>query len=68
MKLYYKYLLINHYKMGSILGVISGEHGVDPTGIYHGDPDLQLERINIKNDSLDYPQTKSNKRFQLHGN
>ena len=25
--------------------VISDEHGVDPTGSYHGDSDLQLERI-----------------------
>ena len=27
--------------------VISDEHGIDPTGIYHGDSDLQLERINV---------------------
>lgn len=27
--------------------VISDEHGVDPTGAYHGDSDLQLERINV---------------------
>lgn len=27
--------------------VISDEHGVDPTGMYHGDSDLQLERINV---------------------
>ncbi|KAH8045207.1 hypothetical protein JL720_16771 [Aureococcus anophagefferens] len=27
--------------------VISDEHGVDPTGTYHGDSDLQLERINV---------------------
>jgi tubulin beta len=27
--------------------VISDEHGVDPTGNYHGDSDLQLERINV---------------------
>ena len=26
--------------------VISDEHGIDPTGTYHGDSDLQLERIN----------------------
>ncbi|CAM4932025.1 unnamed protein product [Rotaria socialis] len=26
--------------------VISDEHGIDPTGAYHGDSDLQLERIN----------------------
>ncbi len=27
--------------------VIADEHGVDPTGSYHGDSDLQLERINV---------------------
>ena len=27
--------------------VISDENGIDPTGTYHGDSDLQLERINV---------------------
>lgn len=27
--------------------VISDEHGIDPSGTYHGDSDLQLERINV---------------------
>jgi len=27
--------------------VISDEHGIDPTGTYHGDSDLQLERMNV---------------------
>ncbi|CAL1529352.1 unnamed protein product [Lymnaea stagnalis] len=27
--------------------VVSDEHGIDPTGNYHGDSDLQLERINV---------------------
>lgn len=27
--------------------VISDEHGIDPQGMYHGDNDLQLERINV---------------------
>ncbi|XP_061824547.1 tubulin beta-4B chain-like isoform X2 [Nerophis lumbriciformis] len=27
--------------------VISDEHGIDPTGTYHGDSDLQLDRINV---------------------
>lgn len=27
--------------------VISDEHGIDPTGRYYGDSDLQLERINV---------------------
>jgi hypothetical protein len=29
------------------LQVVSDEHGIDPTGTYHGDSDLQLERINV---------------------
>ena len=27
--------------------VVCDEHGVDPTGTYHGDSDLQLERVNV---------------------
>ena len=27
--------------------VISDEHGIDPTGTYHGDSDMQLQRINV---------------------
>jgi tubulin beta len=27
--------------------IISDEHGVDPSGTYRGDHDLQLERINV---------------------
>ncbi|CAL1263483.1 unnamed protein product [Larinioides sclopetarius] len=27
--------------------VISDEHGIDPTGTYHGESDLQLERIDV---------------------
>ncbi|CAN9509986.1 unnamed protein product [Ophioblennius macclurei] len=27
--------------------VINDEHGIDPTGTYHGDSDLQLDRINV---------------------
>ena len=27
--------------------VISDEHGIDPTGAYHGDSDLQLDRISV---------------------
>uniref|UniRef100_A0A7N8WW30 Tubulin/FtsZ GTPase domain-containing protein n=1 Tax=Mastacembelus armatus TaxID=205130 RepID=A0A7N8WW30_9TELE len=27
--------------------VISDEHDIDPSGTYHGDSDLQLERINV---------------------
>ena len=32
--------------------VVSDEHGVDPTGTYHGDSDLQLERINVRTSPL----------------
>ena len=27
--------------------IISDEHGIDPTGSYKGESDLQLERINV---------------------
>lgn len=27
--------------------MVCDEHGVDPTGTYHGESDLQLERINV---------------------
>lgn len=27
--------------------IISDEHGIDPRGMYHGDNDLQMERINV---------------------
>ena len=27
--------------------VISDEHGIDPTGTYHGDNDLQLDRVDV---------------------
>ena len=32
---------------GKFWEVISDEHGIDPTGTYHGDSELQLERINV---------------------
>lgn len=34
-------------KMYYLREVISDEHGIEPTGIYNGDSDLQLERINV---------------------
>ncbi|KAH7933784.1 hypothetical protein HPB49_017248 [Dermacentor silvarum] len=38
--------------------VISDEHGIDPTGSYHGDSDLQLERINVYyNEASDFDLT-----------
>ncbi|KAL4837802.1 hypothetical protein H8958_012121 [Nasalis larvatus] len=30
--------------------VISDEHGIDPTGTYHGDSNLQLDRISVHYD------------------
>ena len=27
--------------------VVCTEHGIDPTGSYHGDADIQLERVNV---------------------
>ncbi|EHB16412.1 Tubulin beta chain [Heterocephalus glaber] len=35
------------YTVAPFWEVISDEHGIDPTGTYHGDSDLQLERINV---------------------
>ena len=40
--------LPNHFiVLSQFWEVISDEHGIDPTGTYHGDSDLQLERINV---------------------
>ncbi|CAG2247678.1 TUBB [Mytilus edulis] len=39
-----KFLLLQE---GEFWEVISDEHGIDRTGTYHGDSDLQLERINV---------------------
>ena len=33
--------------MSAVSLVVSDEHGIDPTGTYQGDSDLQLERINV---------------------
>ena len=41
------FLFILFYSNLQFWEVISDEHGVDPTGTYHGDSDLQLERINV---------------------
>ena len=47
-----KYCVFLIQKGGNQIGakfweVVSDEHGIDPTGTYHGDSDLQLERINV---------------------
>lgn len=39
--------ITNLLKIVQFWEVISDEHGIDPTGSYHGDSDLQLERINV---------------------
>ena len=35
------------YDSSALLQVICDEHGIDPTGTYQGDSDLQLERMNV---------------------
>lgn len=40
-------LIISSFVFLQFWEVISDEHGIDPTGTYHGDSDLQLERINV---------------------
>ena len=42
----YSDLIVSHFHH-QFWEVISDEHGIDPTGAYHGDSDLQLERINV---------------------
>ena len=36
-----------HFAVFQFWEVISDEHGIDPSGAYVGDTDLQLERINV---------------------
>ena len=38
---------VPHYFFPTVLFVVLQQHGVDPTDTYHGDSDLQLERINV---------------------
>lgn len=38
---------IFHTHFSQFWEVISDEHGIDPTGTYHGDSDLQLDRISV---------------------
>jgi len=38
---------LTHVPFSLASQVICDEHGVDPTGTYCGDSDLQLERINV---------------------
>ncbi|EAW88368.1 tubulin, beta 2C, isoform CRA_a [Homo sapiens] len=38
---------IVHLQAGQCGNQIGAKHGIDPTGTYHGDSDLQLERINV---------------------
>ena len=42
--------------------MISDEHGIDPTGTYHGDSDLQLERINVY-----YNEASGKRRSCMYG-
>jgi len=41
------YLLQFIYSWFQFWEVISGEHGIDETGEYHGSSDYQIERINV---------------------
>lgn len=43
-KVFYQYSFLSSSQFWE---VISDEHGIDPTGSYQGDSDLQLERINV---------------------
>lgn len=40
-------VLIRVFYLLKFWEIISDEHGIDPTGVYHGDSELQLERINV---------------------
>ncbi|TNN35052.1 Tubulin beta-4B chain [Liparis tanakae] len=42
-----RFVFIASQKPHPFWEVISDEHGIDPTGTYHGDSDLQLDRINV---------------------
>ena len=46
--------------------VISDEHGIDPTGTYHGDSDLQLERINVYYNEATGTESHSAKTNQIN--
>ncbi|KAH7985305.1 hypothetical protein HPB49_026499 [Dermacentor silvarum] len=47
--------------------VISDEHGIDPTGTYHGDSDLQLERINVYyNEASGFPRVRDHLGIVRH--
>lgn len=41
------FLFFLHAHFSQFWEVISDEHGIDPTGTYHGDSDLQLDRISV---------------------
>lgn len=40
-------IIINFWCNSQFWEIISDEHGIDPNGMYHGDNDLQLERIDV---------------------
>ena len=45
--------------------MISDEHGIDPTGTYHGDSDLQLERINVNYNEATGKKKSKNKHTKF---
>jgi hypothetical protein len=46
--------------------VISDEHGINPTGSYHGDSNLQLERINVYYNEAKMGSLHSLQRARVH--
>lgn len=45
--LFFGFVFSFHAHFSQFWEVISDEHGIDPTGTYHGDSDLQLDRISV---------------------
>ncbi len=42
-----KKILLNIFVLFQFWEVVANEHGLSPLGVYCGDSDLQLERINV---------------------
>lgn len=64
-KVFYQYSFLSSSQFWE---VISDEHGIDPTGSYQGDSDLQLERINVYyNEASGKIKTKQNNNIYNKG-
>ena len=46
--------------------IISDEHGVDPTGEYNGDSDLQQERIEVSNYKYQMSNVVAKNKWQYY--